>query len=135
MSPLPLCLSVRQPWASAIVAGIKLVENRTWPPPDRVIGTRILIHAGNSFEDYAVDEFPELERFRTAPRGAIIGSVVVKRCTEKMPRNRFAYPGNLYWILEEPIAFRNPVSTPGKLKLWTVPEHLEQRVAAELRRG
>ena len=36
-------LSVQQPWASLIAAGIKDVENRTWKPQE--IPERILIHA------------------------------------------------------------------------------------------
>jgi len=38
------CLSVRQPWAFAIVRGWKCVENRTWAPPANFRGF-IAIHA------------------------------------------------------------------------------------------
>lgn len=33
-------------WAWAICHLDKMVENRTWPPPKAVVGTRIAIHAG-----------------------------------------------------------------------------------------
>lgn len=40
------CLSVRQPWASLIVAGIKPVENRNWYCAHR---GPLLIHAGKTW--------------------------------------------------------------------------------------
>jgi hypothetical protein len=39
-------LTIRQPWASLIVAGAKPFEFRTWRPHASVIGQRIAIHAG-----------------------------------------------------------------------------------------
>ena len=38
-------ITIKQPWASLIVHGIKDIENRTWPCPDKYIGQKILIHA------------------------------------------------------------------------------------------
>jgi hypothetical protein len=39
------CLSIRQPWASLIVSGVKPIENRTWPTDYRGV---IAIHASGS---------------------------------------------------------------------------------------
>lgn len=79
-------LSVRQPWALALVtpapgarlASIKPIENRTWKPPSKLIGQRIAIHASAGLpyrED--VDEIREL--WSGFPDvffvGAIVGSV------------------------------------------------------------
>ena len=38
-------LTVKQPWAHLIGAGIKDVENRTWRCPEKYIGKRVLVHA------------------------------------------------------------------------------------------
>ena len=38
-------LTIKQPWAYLIAAGIKDIENRTWKCPQKYIGQRILIHA------------------------------------------------------------------------------------------
>lgn len=38
-------LSVRQPWASLLVSGLKDIENRTWAPNYK---GRILIHASST---------------------------------------------------------------------------------------
>ena len=43
-------LSIREPWASLILAGIKPVENRSWPTPVR---GRVLIHTGKKFDNHA----------------------------------------------------------------------------------
>ena len=83
-------LSVQQPWASLICAGIKDVENRTWKAA-KVPG-RILIHASSkkvtrnffagipeqlvSFinNEISFGNFPELD---TLPTSAIVGYVTV----------------------------------------------------------
>lgn len=42
-----LALSVRQPWAWAIISGGKTIENRSWTTPYR---GPLLIHAGKAFD-------------------------------------------------------------------------------------
>ena len=41
-------LTIKQPWAYLIAAGIKDIENRTWKCPEKYIGERVLIHASAS---------------------------------------------------------------------------------------
>lgn len=50
-------LTILQPWASLIVAGIKGVENRTWMPPRDMIGQRFAVHAGRKLD---MESFTEL---------------------------------------------------------------------------
>lgn len=87
-------LSVKQPWASLIVEGIKDIENRTWKCPEKYIGQRVLIHAG--LDKNAVDKISiidgELAReiwFKIndnkLPLGAIIGSVQIVDCVINHP--------------------------------------------------
>ena len=38
-------ITIKQPWASLIVHGIKDIENRTWPCPKKYLGQRVLIHS------------------------------------------------------------------------------------------
>ena len=38
-------ITIKQPWASLIVHGIKDIENRTWPCPKKDLGQRVLIHS------------------------------------------------------------------------------------------
>lgn len=43
-------LSVRQPWADLIAAGVKDVENREWNPPPAAKGHLIAIHVGKTLD-------------------------------------------------------------------------------------
>ena len=38
-------ITIKQPWVSLIVHGIKDIENRSWACPWKYIGHRVLIHA------------------------------------------------------------------------------------------
>jgi hypothetical protein len=40
-------ITIWQPWASMIMAGFKPYEFRGWPLPKRLIGQRVVIHAGS----------------------------------------------------------------------------------------
>ena len=42
-------ISLWQPWASAIPAGLKKIETRHWAPPATIIGHLIAIHAAKRF--------------------------------------------------------------------------------------
>ena len=39
-------ITLKHPWAFAIARLGKRVENRTWKPPNRLLGQRIAIHGG-----------------------------------------------------------------------------------------
>lgn len=43
-------LTLWRPWSDAIVHGSKRVENRPLPPPRKLIGTVVAIHAGKRYE-------------------------------------------------------------------------------------
>lgn len=40
-------LTVWQPWATLIIAGLKPYEFRRWPAPRGLVGKRIVVHAGS----------------------------------------------------------------------------------------
>lgn len=85
-------ITVKQPWASLIVEGIKDVENRTWKCPEKYIGERVLIHAGAKSANFwsspnagIIDGFlRSISKGGTDwsdyPKGTIIGSVEVVEC-------------------------------------------------------
>ena len=88
-------ISIKQPWASLIVHGIKDIENRTWVCPQKYIGKRVLIHAsaGNKFNINLNDEqmtaaFPLIAKKSVLEHwdfGAIIGSIVFSDCVINHP--------------------------------------------------
>lgn len=45
------CLTLWQPWAALVAAGLKTIENRPWAPPMTIRGKRIAIHAGKYYDN------------------------------------------------------------------------------------
>ena len=43
-------ISLWQPYASLIAAGVKTIETRGWAPPKGLMGQRIAIHAARAIE-------------------------------------------------------------------------------------
>ena len=145
-------LSVRQPWAWAIIHGGKDVENRNWRTKFR---GRLAIHAGKQFdiskaefEDYREDVYGEpwtsmatgwlasrIRPMSAASRfGAIVGTVEVYDC---VPDNLCDSPwkadgdGFYCWLLRRPVAFHEPIPMRGRLGLWDVPDSLLGLEASE----
>ncbi len=82
-------LSVKQPWAALLAAGVKTVEVRTWPAASR---GRLLIHAGK-----LPDERPEAWAWVTTPalraaaelRGGVVGVGELTGCVTYPTRAAF----------------------------------------------
>ena len=86
MSRYKKALSIKQPWATMIVKGIKPVENRTWRTRYR---GEVCIHAGKTFdheglawliENGHVDSTATEADFQ---KGGIVGRAVITDCVEE----------------------------------------------------
>ena len=114
-SNLMPCLSIRQPWAWAILHLGKDVENRSWPTKHR---GPILIHAGKWFrlEDVRKEFFlfmARQEKFGTpesdakiftemrTQTGGIVGVVTIVDCVRGYA-SPWAIPGQWHWVLADP---------------------------------
>lgn len=133
-------LTVKQPWASLIVEGVKDIENRTWKTNFR---GRVLIHAAakpvkDGMGALSISQITTSDEwFKNSELmpilGAIIGSVEIVDCVinhpsiwadrtvpiyfddEEVP----VYEKPIYnWVLANPIKFKNPISAKGKLSFW-----------------
>lgn len=94
-----ITLSVKQPWAYLLCAGIKDIENRTWKLPKKYKGERVLIHASGdkklnlstlTREQYndACDKFEwngAMKPVDQWSRSAIIGAVKFSDCVINHP--------------------------------------------------
>lgn len=141
-------LSVKQPWAYLLCAGIKDIENRTWKLPEKYKGERVLIHAsgkpamrgfyGVPFPDEFWNNLSDKGKDKLAGdidvRSAIIGSVRFVDCTfnhhsiwaEKS--EGVATGGHVInvnkpitwnWVVADPILFDKPIlNVKGKLNFW-----------------
>lgn len=113
-----LALSVRQPWAWAIVAGYKDIENRTWSTPYRgpllIQATQRIDHGGvRQLERLKID-IPDELAF-----GAIIGSVdlvdVFNDPSGYVARsNPWAMRGYWHWVLRRPREYVRPIPQRGQ---------------------
>jgi hypothetical protein len=78
-------LSVRQPWASLIVNGVKDVENRTWSTRFR---GPVLVHASQRPDDIISDEIERRygeRRSSDLPLGGIVGMTEIVDCVREHP--------------------------------------------------
>jgi hypothetical protein len=133
-------LTILQPFSHLIVTGVKWVENRTWKPPENLVGQRIAIHAGKSREMLADGYFEEpgdAERYPDMAFGAFEGTALLwgyetdklikdGKFDKEWPalRTHEHVHGPWCWIFKDVIRFIGPVDCPGKQGLWDVPEHV-----------
>ena len=151
-----LALSVRQPWTTLILRGapifvaadnengtqrveysgrviLKNIENRSRPLPEKMIGERVMIHAGLRFDPNALEWLMEsrLVGMMTAlmmhsndkkiiPRGAIVGEATLAGCVTESDNPWFTGPYG--WLLEDAVAYETPIPCKGRLGFWTPPE-------------
>lgn len=141
-------LTVKQPFAHLICAGIKDVENRTWKCPGKYIGERVLIHSSSkrSLGLFAINDEQHMDILHkqvvlglsgrySIDYSAIIGSVKIVGCTINHPSiwaektvgtivgHTFVTPKDVRpiynWILEGAILFDEPIlNVKGKLSFW-----------------
>lgn len=127
-----LALTIRQPWAHAILHLGKPIENRNWST--RVRG-RVGLHAakGMTLDEYEdakafiadIDPSLSLPDFDRLDRAALIGSVDVADCVKDHSSPWFQGPYG--FILRNPIALREPVPCKGALNFWDIPEDVMAR--------
>lgn len=138
--PIKKALTVKQPWAWAIIQGLKDVENRSRPTKHR---GPLYIHAGKGWADEgakALDtlrtpmgfqEFPFQDVWEDPARataGMIIGTVDVidchhaDECSAKRFSGRFcsawAMTGHYHWVLANARPLACPFPETGKLGIW-----------------
>ena len=119
-------LTIKQPWADAIVYGTKRTENRTWSTRYR---GRLLIHAGGSYDQIARYVIPAEDRADWPDtRKALIGLATF---TDVHPAaGGCCAPwgesgaGVYHWTLTDVVTLAEPVACPGRLGLWIPPGEL-----------
>ncbi len=122
-------ISVRQPWAWAILHAGKDIENRDrrWN-----LRGRVVIHASATMtraEMLAIDDIasfvgirpPTVSDFRArCLLGALVGTVEIIDCVREYPSRWFFGPFGL--VLREPRPFKTPIPYKGALGVMDVPD-------------
>lgn len=104
-------LSIRQPWAWLIIAGIKPIENRKWATPYR---GPLLIHAATKHEWHPVYQKRDPELFAY---GALIGIVDLVDIVHEHHSPYFTGP--VGWVLTNPRRIE-PINMRGQIGLFDV---------------
>lgn len=140
-------LTLIQPWGGLIATGVKLVENRTWPPPTSMIGQRFAIHAGakldrETIEDLLDDGLVDHDSWRT--KSAILavatltgyvvdGAVNPKYSIDRLaPEQRRWFNGPIGFVLADVRRLERPVACKGALQFWTLATEIEAAVLEQL---
>lgn len=120
------CISIRQPWAWAIIHAGKDIENRTWETGYR---GPVLIHAAKGMTQQEYADFCEFfskkvgrrgitpPSFERLTRGGIVGRADIIACVREHPSPWFFGPYGFVLANVEPLPFRPCL---GKLGLFDV---------------
>lgn len=136
------CISLWQPWASAIFLGYKTIETRSWETKYR---GELLIHAAKTFpniaQDFAATELSVGRGLERVPLGAILGVVELESIGATEDQDYFISAlerrygdfswGRFGWQLQNPRQFKEPISYSGRQGLFDVPDS----VVAEAMKG
>lgn len=147
-------LTLWRPWPWAIFRAPhvdlrKRIENRPWKPWPSIIGKRIVLHGGRTFDKGAVDGIldnvlcvgePRVLPAEAADEG-LIGVVTVSGCVETAEdaarqagqgQERW-FSGPYAWVLTDVRAFERPIRIKGAQGLWELPVWAAREVELALR--
>jgi hypothetical protein len=104
--PVDYALSLKQPWATLVLHGMKTIEVRRWPTARR---GQILIHAARISDERpeAWQHLPDSLRELAGQTGGIIGAAEIVDCLEY--RNLEAFVRDQAKHLNEPGWFEPPI--------------------------
>lgn len=140
-------LTIWQPWAWAITAGLKLVENRTWAPFGRwgQPGQVVAIHAAARQAELAdvamVRELAVLAgRGLEVPREFVHGAITALATVDRIVRSRGElaedqqpwWVGPVGWVLRDVRALPTPIACRGQQGLWHPPGEVVHEVWDQL---
>lgn len=144
-------ITLWRPWPYAIFhlppAIAKRVENRSWKPPRDIVGQRIAIHAGKTWDEDGKDfigrhlaELGLLADLKAQPGHdarvkdeGIIGTAFLAGFLDigdyRQPPFRPWFQGPFGWLLDDARALPEPIPCKGQRGLWDVPAELIERLA------
>jgi len=125
-------ISIRQPWAWAIIHAGKRIENRVWRARPSYRGP-LLIHAAkgctrDEFESAAYSikciSGAFLPPLATLPRGALVATArLVDVIDTSQSSDPWAVPGGIGLVLDDVRALEPIIPWKGELGLFDVPDH------------
>jgi hypothetical protein len=135
-APGPRVLTVKQPWAWAIVSGLKRVENRSWATPYR--GT-IYIHASRQLDTSGMAWFAKhkIKLPKDLPTGFVVGECEIVDVVAGKEGQRFGkwFFGPKGWVVKNPRRLARPIKMKGQLGLPRASRTLIRKVEGERSRN
>lgn len=150
-------LTVTQPWAGLLAAGIKRIENRPRTPPAHLLAEQFAIHASREFDQAAMRRVIEIdprlaldhpesltrrdrlfEQMTTTSCVVGVATLVtyvtdVRQIAEYTTHDQERwFFGPIGYVLRDAIALRDPVACKGMLGFWTLPEEVERKVRKQI---
>jgi len=142
-------LTLIQPWSFAVAHLGKPIENRTWAPPDWLLGQRIAIHAGKKVDEDAIRQLRRVGFNCPGPTGLVAGriestAILVGWCWPGRgvmlaegyeDPNATSSPwwgGPCGWLLDDVHALHAPIPCRGAQGLWKVSPDIEARIREQL---
>jgi hypothetical protein len=130
-------ITIRQPWAHAVIQGWKPIENRSWPT--KVRGT-VAIHAAQRAEDKEFFDFIhkkglgaqialDMASARNLPHSAIIGLADIIDCVTSSPSPWFEGPFG--FVFTNPRLLR-PISCRGALQIFDLDSAVSEKIEKQL---
>lgn len=143
-------LTLKQPWAWAVAHAGKDVENRSWKPPQSIIGQRIAIHAGLARERGALRDIGlDIDVPLFLDQGAFVavatvagwvtgeGQFCIARGVDTfLPIASSRSPwffGTYGWMLTDVVALTEPIECKGQQGLWNVPPEVEAEINRQVK--
>lgn len=124
-------ISIRQPWAWAILHAGKDIENRTWPWRHRGL---FAIHAPATLDPFDKHWPASVPRPDPAalPLRAFVGVVEIVDVVERS-RSRWWQRGSLGWVLANPRPLARPIPyRKGNVSAWEVPSAIARAILQQL---
>lgn len=137
MERITKALSVRQPWAHAIIHEGKTIENRSWQTKLRAT---VAIHAGRLADEEEFFAFVESGRLRDTvrlrreeagrlPRGALVGVVDLVDCVRESASPWFEGPFG--FVLANPRPLK-PIICTGAMQFFELPPQVIENIVVQL---
>jgi hypothetical protein len=108
------CLSIQQPYASAIIDRVKVIEFRSWSTEFR---GRFAIHASQTI-DKTSTLYDPTRKYHT---GQVLGTVELYDVRDV---SEFEGKPAFEWLLQHPLKTAKPLTMKGKLRLFELPNDI-----------
>lgn len=115
-------ISIKQPWAWAIMEGHQPIINTDCILPSNIAGKDIWLHASDNIDVDGIEQLRKLG-IRNLPQKnqynqrVILGSIKIVKSVDTMAGNPW-YSGPIAWIVETPILLPHPVKCEGRKGFW-----------------